>query len=309
MNGRIQRWQLLGRCLLTLIVGGACWRAGSPLWGLVFAAAVLWFHGLVMGGLFALLLRVNRGDAAPSPWQLLRAWGGELWAVEKVFSWQQPFAAHRFADFLPQRITKDDGKRGVLFLHGYTCNRGLWNGWMQRLRALGHPHIALTLEPAYGSIDAYAEAIELAVQRLTQCTGQMPLIVAHSMGGLAARAWAATHGGWGRVQRIITLGTPHHGTLMARFAPTSNARQMQPQGEWLQRLRAVEPSQMGALFDCFYSACDHIVSPAMTAVLPGARAIPLSAVGHVAMVFHPAVFAEVTRQLALPQALSTPRRI
>lgn len=296
MNGRIQRWQLLGRCLLSLIVGGALWRAGQLPLGVLLAVAVFWVHGLVMGGLFAALLWVNRGPAAPRPWHLLRAWGGELWKVEQVFGWQQPFRAHRFADFLPVQCAQ----RGVLLLHGYTCNRGLWNGWMRRLRGLGHPHIALTLEPAYGSIDDYVAAIEAAVQRLTLCTGQPPLIVAHSMGGLAARAWAAAHLGSDRVQqRIITLGTPHHGTLLARWAPTANARQMQPQGDWLKRLRAAERENLGAQFDCYYSACDQIVSPAMTAVLPGSRALPLPAVGHIAMVFHPCVFAEVARQLRL----------
>ena len=87
--------------------------------------------------------------------------------------------------------------------------------------------------------------------------------------------------------------------MLARWAPTANARQMQPQGDWLKRLRAAERENLGAQFDCYYSACDQIVSPAMTAVLPGSRALALPAVGHIAMVFHPCVFAEVARQLRL----------
>ncbi len=295
MNGRIQRWQLGARCVLALLVWMLFSHAGAPGWGLFAAVLGFWIHVPVIAVLFLLLLRVNRGRSAPGVGELLRAFIGELWAVERVFSWQQPFAAEAFADFLPPDCTR----RGVLLLHGYTCNRGLWNTWMPRLQAAGHPHIALTLEPAYGQIEDYAEAIEAAVLRLTACTGRTPLIVAHSMGGLALRAWAAHYGAVGRVQRCITLGTPHFGTLLARLAHTPNARQMRHRGEWLGGLAGRELPLWGAGFDCFYSACDQIVCPAQTAVLPGSHAVLLPATGHLAMVFHPAVFAEVQKQLRL----------
>jgi triacylglycerol lipase len=40
----------------------------------------------------------------------------------------------------------------------------------------------------FGGIDDYAPLIEQAVQQVTQATGRPPLLVCHSMGGLAARA-------------------------------------------------------------------------------------------------------------------------
>ena len=267
-----------------------------PVWGQLAAAAfAFWIHVPVIAGMFLYLLHVNRGANAPGLGELLRAFIGELWAVERVFSWQQPFAERAHADFLPP----GSANQGVLLLHGYTCNRGLWNTWMPRLRAAGYPHIALTLEPAYGAMEDYADAIEAAVLRLTACTSRPPLIIGHSMGGLALRAWAAQYGAAGRVQRCITLGTPHVGTLLARLAYTPNARQMRHRGEWLGGLARRELPLWGAGFDCFYSRCDQIVCPAETAVLPGSRAVLLPATGHLAMVFHPDVFAEVERQLRL----------
>ena len=72
------------------------------------------------------------------------------------------------------------------------------------------------------------------------------MIVAHSMGGLVARAYLRRHGG-AQVARVITLGTPHHGTALANLAPGSNARQMsRPGGQpnaWLAQLAASETPQ------------------------------------------------------------------
>ena len=293
MNGRIQRWQLLLRFALSLALGVWLWRAGWPLMSLLGASMVFWFHGLVMLGLFLSLGRSNRGPSQPGLLQLLRAWGPELIACERVFAWQQPFAEHRVPDFIPPHSRQ----RGVLLLHGYTCNRGLWNGWMRRLRQRGHPHIALSMEPAFGSIDAYADQIETAVRRLRAISQQAPLIVAHSMGGLAARAWWRKHGRPGRMQRIVTLGSPHAGTLMASFSPAVNARQMRRQSEWLSELAGSESADLGAQFDCYYSNCDQIVCPAETALYPGCRAVYLPGNGHLRLVFHEQVFADVMKLL------------
>jgi len=166
------------------------------------------------------------------------------------------------------------------------------------------PCTALTLEPAFGRIDDWVPAIERAVADLQQRTGRPPLVVAHSMGGLATRAWLAAQpdaaAADARVHRVITIATPHHGTWMARFGHTPNARQMRIGGRWLAALAAAEPPQRHARFTCFYGHADNIVFPARTATLAGADNIHLPAVAHVAMVEHPAVWQAVLEQLTEP---------
>jgi len=46
---------------------------------------------------------------------------------------------------------------------------------------------------------------------------------------------------------------------------------------------------------CFWSRCDNIVFPTRNATLEGADNREVAGAPHVAMVFHPAVFAEVLR--------------
>ncbi len=104
---------------------------------------------------------------APQPAQLLRAWWGEVRAAPRVFCWRQPFRSRRWPDHLPAAA---QGRRGLLLVHGFLCNRGVWNPWLQRLRAQGVPFVAVNLEPVFGSIDDYVAILERAVQQLERCT-------------------------------------------------------------------------------------------------------------------------------------------
>jgi triacylglycerol lipase len=297
MNARIQRLQLLLRLLLGLGVMAWLWPRGPAL-AVATGLLLFWFYGLVMALGFAGLLKLNaRATEPPSPGALLRAWWAEIRVCERVFAFEQPFAANRHADYLPTR----SAQRGVLLLHGYTCNRGLWNHWLPRLRQQGHAYMALSMEPAFGSIDAYADQIEAALRRLQQCTGRPPLIVAHSMGGLAIRAWWRGHGGdTSRLHRIITLGCPHAGTVMANFSPAANARQMRRDSAWLYQLAAHERDDFRSRFVCYFSSCDQIVCPADTAILPGGEARHMPGLGHLALAFDAGVFADVLALLKVP---------
>jgi triacylglycerol lipase len=256
-------------------------------------------HALVLGLECLLVARVNRHDPAPaaSVVQWLRAWWGEVRSAPVVFCWRQPFFSHRFPDCLPEAAR---GRRGVLLVHGFVCNRGVWNPWLQRLQQAGVPFIAVNLEPVFGAIDDHVPQLEAAVQQLQQHTGLAPVVVAHSMGGLALRRWWADAGDPGRVHHAITIGTPHHGTWLARFALTPNGRQMRLASRWLLALAAREPAGHGARFTCFYGHCDNIVFPPATATLPGADNRHLPGVAHVHMVDRPAPWAEALQRLARP---------
>jgi triacylglycerol esterase/lipase EstA (alpha/beta hydrolase family) len=141
----------------------------------------------------------------------------------------------------------------------------------------------------FGPIDGYVPIIEDAVQRVTQATGLPPLLVCHSMGGLAARAWLRASSGYARVHHVVTIGTPHHGTWLARFSQMPNGRQMRHHGQWLRQLERDEAGRPRPPFLCWYSNCDNIVFPPKTATLEGADNRLVEGIGHVDLGFHPEV--------------------
>ena len=310
MNGRLQRLTSLFRWIVGPLL--ALWAGGhwSAWVGLAVLAVFVLGPPLTMLPHFLVLRVVPPAPGLPTAplGDLLQAWWREVVVVTQVFSWQQPWAEHQQPDFLPE-ATQAKGRRGSVFLHGYSCNRGLWNGWMKALRVRGIPFIALTQEPAFGSIDRYAPQIDAAMRALQERTGLAPLIVAHSMGGLSARAWWRTQGhAADRIHRILTLGTPHHGTLLAKLGTTENARQMRGDSEWLNQMARDEPAQFASHFDCLYGHCDQIVFPAETAILPGARVLHLPARGHLQLVFEPQAFERAMLLLNEPAPGSPEKR-
>jgi triacylglycerol lipase len=294
-------WLLRSTLALLLLAAAAWgwfwWQRGQPGWAIAGALLIALAHVPVMALEFTLLHHLNAGDPAPPPTgaELLRAWAGEAVGAVAVFGWRQPFRAAAFADQLPADGT---GHRGVVLIHGFICNRALWNPWWPRLRAAGIPCIAVNLEPVFGSIDAYAPRIEQAVRQLTACTGRPPLLVAHSMGGLALRAWLRAYDGAARMHGAVTVGTPHRGTRLARFGLMPNARQMELDSDWLRRLADDEPGEaLYRRFTCFYSHTDNVVVPCSTATLPGADNRHLRAQAHVQLLQHPDVWAAVLQRL------------
>lgn len=277
----------------------AFWLAGRPGWAAAGALIIVFGYLAFMALEFVLLGFVQEREptARPSVAQLLIAWWGEVTCAPRVFCWQQPFRSLAEPDHLP----KTGQRRGVVFVHGFFCNRGFWNPWMTRLRAEGVPFTAVSLEPIFGSIGDYVSIIESAVARVEAATGRPPLIVAHSMGGLAVREWlhrvAHAHV---RVHHVVTIGTPHHGTWLARWGRTTNGVEMRLTSPLVTRLAAAGTAQRHAMFTCFYGNCDNIVFPSSTATLVGADNRHLPGVAHVHMAFHPAVFSEAWRLLTGP---------
>ena len=258
-----------------------------------------------------LLMRsVGKCDEAIRPrWvELLRAWLGEVVAVPVVFGWRQPYRAYRVPDNLSTQ-TVVHGRRGLVFVHGLFCNRGFWSPWLDRLHGSGHAFVAVNLEPVFASIDDYAPKIESAVRLITSLTGLPPLIVCHSMGGLAARSWLKLYAGQKRVCHIVTIGSPHRGTWLARFGYGQNGRQMRIGSAWLRRLNDDMLETDPKLFTCWYSNCDNIVFPVSMATLPGANNRLVRGAAHVQMAFLPEVMdATLARLEACPDACGSARQ-
>ena len=279
---------------LTLLLCATAWLLGhwrdSPLVAIGGFSAIIFGYAGFLAVEFFILGWVDTGDPTPKPaWsELARAWMHEVCAAPLVFCWRQPFRWNRIPDLL-QPAAPLKGRRGAVFIHGFVCNRGFWTPWMRRMTTAGHAFAAVNLEPVFGSIDEYVSIVERAVQQVTEATGLAPVLVCHSMGGLAARAWLHARAGDARVHHVITIATPHRGTWLGRFSHLRNGRQMQLDSPWLAELARHSPKPGGAGFTCWYSNCDNIVFPVATATLPSADNRLLRGAAHVDLAFRPEV--------------------
>ena len=262
-----------------------------------FAATFFFVPLLLVQSIIA--WRVNRKDAAPrASWgDAVMSWIAETLLVVRVFCGYMAFTSNKFPDQLDDAFSQR-GRRGVVFIHGLVCNRGVWMPWLKKLTHSRRAFVAVSLMPVFGSIDRYVDAIDQAVRKVTLATGKPPLVVCHSMGGLAVRAWLrARPGADARVHHIITIGSPHQGTWLSRLPFPRNVQQMAIASDWLKKLESAEPASRYRVFTCYYSNCDNIVFPASTATLPGADNRHIPGIAHVALAFDQTVIRESLARL------------
>ena len=300
MNARLHRWLLAGLATLSLglflvLVEADMLAPGPALVVSLLLPVVLHVGTIALECLMAWPSRQEASDPRARDLGLwLRAGLREVWDAARAFYVAQPFFARQPLVSAPPSAKRQP----VLLLHGYFCNRALWQPLAKRLAAAGHCVAAIDLEPTWGSIDDYAPQIAQAVAALQRETGAARVaLVGHSMGGLAARAYLRA---WGdaAVDRVVTLGTPHRGTRHARFGQGLNVQQMRPDSPWLMALAASENRDLRSRFTVILSLQDNIVAPQAIQTLPDARTVHVHGIGHVSLAYDPGVMDQVLDALA-----------
>jgi triacylglycerol esterase/lipase EstA (alpha/beta hydrolase family) len=185
----------------------------------------------------------------------------------------------------------------VLLVHGVLCNAGVWVRLARYLRKRGVTGLySLSYGPPLASIETFAEQLARKIDAIMAATGApRVIIIAHSMGGLVARAHLREHG-TGRIAGIVTIGSPHHGSMLAWFFPGRSLAQMRPGNAWLAQLNA-ERLDPALRFVSVWSWHDSMVAPQTSSELPGAVDIALAGIGHNALLGDAGVFALVRKEI------------
>jgi pimeloyl-ACP methyl ester carboxylesterase len=159
----------------------------------------------------------------------------------------------------------------IVLVHGLLSDGGTWAGTVDHLRSEGEAVVdfdaarpgvqALTYAPAdptqgihATAVRTVAPAIERAMRNEGHPEGTPVTVIAHSMGGLVARSivQAGADDAF-PIERLITLGTPHRGSLVGGV------------------LTAVGPTAIAAacawVFNVAYRACSVATDLAIDAVL------------------------------------------
>jgi triacylglycerol lipase len=182
----------------------------------------------------------------------------------------------------------------VLLVPGYGGATASLQPLADRLIAEGRDATVVQL-PGTGTGDlaeaagALGEAVDAALAR----TGAESVdVVGYSAGGVVARLWVA-HGGVDVVRRVVTLGSPHHGTNLADLAgdlaPEQcplGCLQLGTDSDVLARLNAGDETPDGPTWVSIWTTQDRTVTPPDSARLDGALNLPVQSVCAQAQVGH-----------------------
>jgi pimeloyl-ACP methyl ester carboxylesterase len=174
----------------------------------------------------------------------------------------------------------------VLCIHGFHLTGGAMWGIRRTLEGRGRATRAVFLGIPYRSPEAYARSLAKAMWRLLEeMPGEQLDVVAHSMGGLILRLVLGQNPELAaRIRRVVTLGSPHHGTAFLRWIRRGPVyRMMSLSAQFLQTLPTFEQTVPEAAVTTVATAHDLVVYPVESAHLAGARQVTLKGVGHVGL--------------------------
>jgi hypothetical protein len=211
---------------------------------------------------------------------------------------EQPAAARALfaADPLAARIP-------VLLVHGLVDNRSVFSVMHRNLRRLGFAHVCTwNYSPLLTDIARGAADLGAHIERICEQTGHDRVhVVGHSLGGLISRYYVQRLAGDRRVESLVTLGTPHDGTLWAHVVPAPLIRQMRPGSPLIKELAEPAPD-IHTRMTAVYSDLDQMVSPSSSGRCDHpdlqARNVLFHGVGHLSLPRHRGVVDEVAATLA-----------
>lgn len=306
MESGQRRWSAVSRHIIVMVITEIVvittllfWWAGLNIWVSLVSALAL----IILFRIFIALLSFGLAwwygsppseDHSMSTMQCVRMVTEEILAFMKLF-----FFFHALEPLLNKHDagTHADPENAdiLLFVHGFFSNAGFWVPFKHYLRSRDlNALYTINLDPEFLSLDTYADQLAARVQQIRAIHRQQKLVlIGHSMGGLVCRGYIDRYGG-DAVHKVITLGSPHHGTVLAYLLYGPNLTQMRPGSEWLNRLNARSTS---VPISTHYSVHDNIIAPQNGARLEEARTFVLAGVGHLSMAFSRPLMASVLEDI------------
>ena len=156
----------------------------------------------------------------------------------------------------------------ILLVHGMIDNRAIFTVLRRRLRRRGFGTIStVNYSPVTNDVRSAARDLAAEVEALVAVSGYEKVhVIAHSMGGLIARYYVQRLGGDARVHTLVTLGTPHAGSLHAHLLPVRVCRQLRPGSHLMTELQLPAPG-CRTRFVAYWSDADQVIVPHINARL------------------------------------------
>jgi triacylglycerol lipase len=157
-----------------------------------------------------------------------------------------------------QKTTRTKELRTVVLVHGYTANKSNLFPLAAYLRFKGHKVLFYDYRTHEG---VERSAINLKNFLKKHVKGGRIDLVCHSMGGVVARAYLQLLGGTRRVDRCITLGSPHKGTYNAYWIPTKVGNELRPDSTLIKKLHQTQEKCFPVKMTSIIAGSDNIIIP------------------------------------------------
>lgn len=195
----------------------------------------------------------------------------------------------------------------VLLVHGIDDTVALFKPMTTYLQQQGWLVHSLDLTPNNGQagLDTLAQQVAIYVER-TFAPDQPIDLVGFSMGGLVSRYYVQRLGGIRRVQRFITISSPHNGTWTGYLRFNPGCKQMCRNSLFVQDLNRDVVMLEQINFTSMWTPLDLMIVPANSSRLPVGHEIVLPVAGHAWMVTDPRALREVSSKLAEPLRKTVP---
>jgi triacylglycerol lipase len=207
------------------------------------------------------------------------------------------------------RDVAQDRPGTVLLVAGYGGSTAALATLRQRLRDAGRRvEIVPPVGDNTGDLAAQAEQLAKAAERAVDDGAPSVDVVGYSAGGVVARIWVAEYGGDDVARRVVTLGSPHHGTQVAALGAglggcPEACRALVPDSDVL---RDLPETPSGPRWTSIWTADDETVVPPTSARLQGGLTIELQQVCPTARVGHGDLPRDLLATRLVLLALDTP---
>jgi triacylglycerol lipase len=174
----------------------------------------------------------------------------------------------------------------VLLVPGFGGSTTALDALTRTLRSHGKDVVVVALpSDGRGDLGAQSAVLASAVTQTLARTGAASVdIVGYSAGGVVARLWVRQHGA-ALARRVITLGSPQHGTDIATLAGSIlpgacpiACRQLSTDSEFLATLNDGDETPRGPTFVSIWTTHDDVVIPPDSASLAGALDLTVQSV-------------------------------
>lgn len=168
----------------------------------------------------------------------------------------------------------------VVLVHGYLGHPAMWRPLIRRLYRRGHSQVAAV---GYPSTRRTLPQIVEAIDATVRAQGEDVVLVGHSLGAVACRAYVKAFDGAQHVLRLVSVGGPHAGTALYRFAPPGLRDVLAPDSIWVRRLAEGPEPVPTTVVRARY---DHQVLPPVRARLDGVSEVVIDRHGHNGLLWH-----------------------